>query len=276
MKKIRLLLALVLLAPCMSHAQNLIQNPGAELFDASTLAISNWTTISGTWTAHDASGYVDSVKAGTYMFVESGADPVGALQQDVDVTSMATAIDAGHQKLLYTGWEQSFNQGPPTDQGITIMQCLNAAKSQVLYSWKSDSMTSTTVWTQFRKNFVVPVGTRYIRIQLISYRNAGSDNDGYFDALSLTQSTSTEGVETIVPDLCTLSPNPARQMLHIQLKKAGAYTIRIYAANGAVVRNQSLSQSGDIAIEDLPAGSYFMALTDAASHTTQYLRFVKQ
>ncbi len=256
-------------------AQNLVLNSSAESFNTSTMVPDNWTVVSGVWASHDAPGYVDTVHSGQYMFIESGGDQVGMLQQDVDVSAFTSTIDSGNKKFLFSAWEQSYNQ-QPEDAGIIVVQCLNAAKTQILSSWTSDTLTTVLVWAQTLHNFRVPVGTRYVRIQLISYRNNGSDNDGYFDDISLTSSTSNLAVGAVVnADVFKIAPNPASNNIIISLKTAGNYHLRIMNVTGKLMIKKDINQSGNVDISSLPAGNYFVQVLSDDYSTDQKSQFVK-
>lgn len=119
----------------------------------------------------------------SYFFAGAGAS--AELRQDVAVSSYAGLIDAGGQSFSFSGWVRSWEQSP-ADLSRVIIEYLNADKSAVLASFDSGTYSNTSSWLQITNSTIAPTGTRHIRVRLISVRRAGTNNDGYFDGLSLT------------------------------------------------------------------------------------------
>ena len=72
---------------------------------------------------------------------------------------------------------------------------------------------NTSEWVQVTDTTLAPIGTRFIRIRLISTRYNGSNNDGYYDGLSLIADMPSNISENnlVVPNRIILSqnyPNP--------------------------------------------------------------------
>ena len=277
MKKIftKVSLLFILMAPLMPlHAQNLVQNGGAEVFDNVTFAPSQWTNI-GHWTSVEATGYVDSVYEGSHMFFE-GDDSLGILQQDVDVSSYAAHIDLTHLQLSFSCEVQSYQQGDPSDQTAYVIECLNAAKTQVLSSFSSDSIYSVNGWGFMGYDFNAPAGTRYVRIKLISIRNEGSDNGGYFDAVSLVPTIVT-GVTTPSAYRASVSvtPNPATDKLFVSIKGQGITQIAIRNMQGAVIKTGQITGAENLDVSALAPGMYFLETKNDKTGTAR-VHFIKQ
>jgi hypothetical protein len=127
-------------------------------------------------------------REGKYFFF-AGHDSLGILQQDVDVSQYAAGIDAHKQLFVFSGYAQSLDQGPNSDQGMISIKGLDSSKNKTLYSFSSDTTRSLSKWLPLNDSFAAPIATRFIRIQLIAVRHVGGDNDGYFDNISLTTQT---------------------------------------------------------------------------------------
>jgi hypothetical protein len=159
--------------------QNLIVNPGAEV--GPIIPIPGWTQVSGNWsestqvTAHGGSKHF-------YAGAWNSPDPIASeLYQDVDVSGNAASIDAGTASYTFSAWMRIFGFG--NDKGNIIVEYRDAS-SAVLTSYNTGFNTTTT-WKNYTDTRNAPVGTRTIRIRLISTLVSGSDSDGYMDDLSL-------------------------------------------------------------------------------------------
>jgi hypothetical protein len=177
-----LLFILFLLVVPFAQAQNLIVNPGAEV----NPTIVGWTLVSCHWnndTQVPAHG-------GTYHFYAGGADANPCeLYQDIDVSAFSTSIDASASTFNFSTWMRSYAMafGVYNDKGKAIVEYRNASSS-VLSTYDSGFHGSLS-WTQYSDSRVAPVGTRTIRIRLISDATINSDSDGYFDDIVLTHTT---------------------------------------------------------------------------------------
>jgi len=162
-------------------AQNLILNPDCE----DTLVngeIPQWTEVIGVnWTQRTASP--DPYSGTAYFFPGVASD--AELTQDVDVSNFSTLIDAGLQSFIFEGFVRSYAQNP-TDYSRIVLEYLDTTKLLKLDSVDFGDHSSTDAWAQLTDTTLAPVGTRFIKIRLISTRRNGSNNDGYYDALSLT------------------------------------------------------------------------------------------
>jgi hypothetical protein len=158
----------------------LILNGGCEdpLIDGE---IPHWTEIVGSnWTQR---GTDPSAYEGDYYFY-AGPGSSAELDQDINVSAYADLIDSGSQNYAFSGYVRSWHQSP-ADLSRIIIEYLNADKTVVLTSYDSGTHSNTSSWLQLTNNTFAPPGTRNIRIRLISVRRNGTNNDGYFDALSL-------------------------------------------------------------------------------------------
>lgn len=118
-----------------------------------------------------------------YFFAGAGAS--AELRQDVDLTGLADLVDGGGQSFSFSARVRSYEQSPP-DISQIILEYLNHDKSVVLAAHDLGQHANTDAWVELTHSRLAPSGTRFIRIRLISIRRAGTNNDGYFDAVSLT------------------------------------------------------------------------------------------
>jgi hypothetical protein len=177
------LLALVILTTSTSAVANLIVNPGNEdpLVGGE---IPGWTEVIGSnWTQRSSNPA--PFEGSNYFF--AGVSALGELSQSIDVSAYSAGIDSGLQNFSFEGYVRSFNQSP-TDTTQIIVEFLDIS-SAVLDSFDSGQFSNTSSWDLVADSRFAPALTRSINIRLISDRNSGSNNDGYFDALSLTTNT---------------------------------------------------------------------------------------
>ena len=190
-------------------AQNLVINPDAESLPRGT----GWTIISQgalsclsaptdntvNWTmkpdgsANYPYDHTTGANGGTIFY--SGCDTwlTGPfeLQQTIDVSTDAAAIDLGGQTYTFSGYMQTpvSNQ---TDQGRFIVDFLNASNSVLgasyTSSWQSYFGGSGTSWHFYTNSRIAPAGTRQIRIRMQTqlFFNRPAINV-YFDDISLTR-----------------------------------------------------------------------------------------
>ena len=163
---------LILQAPT-TIAQNLIFNPGCEdsLVNGE---IPYWTEVVGNDWKQRESVNPPSYE-GDYMFF-AGVAATAELQQDVDVSSIAAMIDSNIQYFNFEGYVRAYSQNPP-DHSRIILEYLDTLKSTKLDSIDLGEHFNTNEWLQVTDSTLAPIGTRFIRIRLISTRYNGSNND---------------------------------------------------------------------------------------------------
>lgn len=174
---LRLLLFICFGCPLLSYGQNLIVNGDAENGSA------GWTIVSGQW----GLGTEVTAKSGSYHFFAGTSSPA-ELYQDIDVSSYATSIDAGIQQFNFTGYVQNWKG---LDASRIIIQYRDGGGT-ILDTYDSGNLYSDNLWLPESDSRFAPANTRTIRIRLLSTKNDGADNDGYYDDLSLT-------TETVIP-----------------------------------------------------------------------------
>ncbi|MFN8436485.1 MAG: T9SS type A sorting domain-containing protein [Cytophagales bacterium] len=205
---------LFLITILTSRSQNLIING-----DASAPIGSEWTQVTSGWSRWNQTngGIPDrttfsTTKTGYHFGISGGcptqaSSPLSEMYQDVDVNTYASQIDAGTAQFTFNGYYATYaNQ----EYSSVIIEFRDASKNLISTPYssgnKNDSpyCTNTYYVTNCWKAFTTysgnpPSGTRYIRIRLISKckSTSGTDNDGYYDDLSLTYTGATTPVSLL-------------------------------------------------------------------------------
>jgi hypothetical protein len=188
-----LLLLLIFCFGCGVRSGNILVNSSAEIPSFDSIP-SGWVNISGAWTSqqgdslHHDYGYA---KDGKHFFF-GGNGSLCILQQDVNVSSYAAEIDKGKLRCILSGFEQSLDQGPLSDQGKLKMECLDMTKRTILSADSTDTLMSIGKWKAVADTFMPPRLTRFVRVRLVAIRHVGGDNDGYFDNIGLSASSPPE------------------------------------------------------------------------------------
>ncbi|MDD4277273.1 MAG: hypothetical protein PHT37_05230 [Candidatus Cloacimonetes bacterium] len=143
--------------------------------------IPEWVEVVGTsWTQrqNDPSPY-----EGQHYFF-AGANNRAELRQDVELAAYADLIDTGNHLFEFSAYVQSWPQDP-ADISQIILEYLNHDKTGILGNFDFGEHSTITHWVPLSHDIIAPTGTRYIRIRLISIKRNATNNDGYFDAVSL-------------------------------------------------------------------------------------------
>lgn len=141
------------------------------------------------WTATD--GVIESLTDGECAGITPHAGvryfAVGALcadnafgraYQDVDITMYATSVDAAQAQVRYGGWFANWQGSDLPRMSIEFRN----AEGAILGS-APEVGNNTATWTLVQQDTPIPVGTRTVRTILTGTRQAGTDNDSYFDDL---------------------------------------------------------------------------------------------
>lgn len=152
---------------------NLLINPDGE-----TGNTNGWTDVDKEWIV---SAEV-TPHGGAYFIWPNGNHLANTtLYQDVNVTAYASAIDGGSQYFHLSGWLCNYDQYPHDRATLSIEA--RAANGTVLAYYQREQRSP--IWTKYSINELIPAGTRSLRVNLIATRFVGTDNDAYFDDLSL-------------------------------------------------------------------------------------------
>lgn len=179
---------------------NLIVNGDGEAAlgstDGSPVSTPGWTsTGEATAIRYDSSGYPASTDQGPpdrgSNFLAGGEnDDSSALSQVIDVSTYATAIDAGQVTYALSGY-----LGGWQDQGdaATVQVTFEGAGALFLGTASIGPVTpgdreDVTGLLLRSTSGPVPAGTRSVAVDLTMIRQAGVNNDGYADDLALVLS----------------------------------------------------------------------------------------
>lgn len=222
-----------------SMAQNLIMNPGCEdsLIHGD---IPYWIEMVGSnWTQRMQNP--EPQEGEKYFF--PGVAATAELRQDVNVSMYADNIDHDSQTFEFSGYVRSYPQSP-ADYSQIVLEYLDASKSSVLYTFESEQSAVTSEWVLVTDRTEAPPGTRYIRVRLISTRRNGSNNDGYYDNLSLSlyEPVSVDdadaGPQTVI--LTGNYPNPFNPVTTIAFTLGfddpRPVTLAVYDCRGTLIR----------------------------------------
>lgn len=244
-----------------TYSQNLIINSDAEI---SPFTNNGWVQVSGDWQQRVLNPLPQN---GDHYFF-AGANPFAELYQEVDVSDDQVEIDNENLQFTFSCYLHSWPQ-VPTDEANATVEYLDSSDN-VLDTYNTDFQTTTSKWVFFSDTRVAPIETRTIKITLISIRNNGVNNDGYFDNLQLTkeQVLSTEQFLDFSKQLI-LYPNPANNFIQISgLEKSENYVISNIL--GVKIKNGNISNQEKINIKNLTNGLYFLKFKNG--NTIKFIR----
>lgn len=159
---------------------NLLANGDAEE-ELESGEIPGWTEVAGSeWSYRTNDGV--ALSGASHFF--AGAVGSAELAQDVDISVYAAWIDQGAQAFAFEGFLRTANQSP-ADTSRVVLEYRDAANQSVLGIYDSGEVASMAGWERVQDLRPAPTGTRWIRVRLLAERFSGTNNDGYFDALSL-------------------------------------------------------------------------------------------
>ena len=157
---------------------NLVINPGGENDEA------NWTIETGIIESlgpGECNG-VNPYSGNKYFAVGGLCDgnetSYSEVYQEINVSSYASDIDGGLVEAIFGGYLSNYNGN---DQPTMQLEFLDDA-DQVLGSTVVLTTLSSS-WVYLEATETVPANTRKVKTILTGTRNAGTDNDSYFDDL---------------------------------------------------------------------------------------------
>ncbi|MBL4586131.1 MAG: T9SS type A sorting domain-containing protein, partial [Flavobacteriales bacterium] len=153
--------------------------------------------------------------------------------------------------------------------------------SNNLLGFSSTFGNQTANWTFMNETEAVPVGTETIRMILMGTRNAGTDNDCYFDDMFLKLSTGQSGCEEYVSVGIAennnnrgvrVYPNPFSDEAIIEVLKPSRnsnYELQLFDRTGRLVQSMN-SRSGRFSVssENLAKGFYLYQVSDGKWQST--------
>jgi hypothetical protein len=201
----RFLAILIAIAPAyaggITFGTNIIANGDAESGigsnDGSVVAsIPGWVTLNGNFTVvqYGASGGFPTLSdpgpasRGNNFFAGGPGTGIGSGDQNVDVSSIATQIDAGTVTFVMSGYFGGFDTQLDNAQLVAYFRdgsnaILNPS-GFILQGPNAAARSNQTGLLFETTNGAIPVGTRDIEFVLNMFFVTGSYNDGYADNLS--------------------------------------------------------------------------------------------
>ncbi len=234
-----------------TFAQNLIKNPDCEL-PMSGGTIPSWTNVVGNlWNARQ----LDPLAQSGNSYFSPGQIKNAELSQTIDVSDYACSIDAGLQSFIFGGYVYSFNQ-QPQDVARVYVQYLSAT-NVILALYDSGDKTPLSIWEKITNVTLAPVGTRSIKIRLVSLRQSGTDNDADYDNLTLTPFPQKMSIDTV--QITAAKCN----------KPNGKLTVKILGGSSLSFKINNGTAQTDSIFTNLVGGTYTVAATSGACTVTK-------
>jgi hypothetical protein len=153
-----------------------ITNPDAETGDTT-----GWTNVQGALAVSASQGGA-TPHSGSWFFT-AGATLYCEAYQDIAVPAGVQAdVDAGDLQVEFGGWQAGYSLD--SDLGNLMMEFFDAG-SNSLGICSSVLETNVPTWNEVMLRSTVPPLTRTIRLTLNGRRFGGTNNDAYFDDLTL-------------------------------------------------------------------------------------------
>ncbi len=255
----------------ISYGSNLLQEGSAEQSNLNT-----WTQISGNRKRVRAgqNGF-PSAQDGNYIFY-LGSSRTGEMYQDINVEQYASTIDNSKQSFLCTGFVRSYRGNDRSRIKIEYRTSNNVVLETFDSGWRNNSSR----WEQIKEEKIAPIGTRIIRVIILSQRNRGSSNDGYFDNLSLktgvnnrTRTTfSTKKIDPIAKSSDFLEknsvykiwPNPLKQNINISFNETTSGELLIIDMIGRIIKKKTIHNISNLMLKasDFSNGMYILQFKD--------------
>jgi Ca2+-binding RTX toxin-like protein len=172
---------------------NLLLNPGAELGTGNDPGtVTDWTVGGTSHPGRDNGAFDDfTPHSGSYDFY-GGSGPSGTLTQVVSLNALSstflTAIDAGQVSANVQFFEQSLDQGVPSDQATVAVTFQNGSNATLSGGYNSGPIYYFNGWLNVSGQVAVPAGTRSITYQMIFTLQQGTDLDAFVDDNNLSLS----------------------------------------------------------------------------------------
>lgn len=248
-------------------SENLLLNAGAEE------GTSNWTSVSGSFEAISSGECAgNNAYAGSYLFAVGGVcNPMayGEAYQEVSIEAYGVSIDNDSAYVNFGGYLSDYSGDDLPEFKLEFYN-----QTGGLISFTTNYPNQSPEWTYLQDILPIPSGARAIRMVLMGTRNAGSDNDSYFDSMFLRVQTSIEDCEEQVIGLDALDdsgvlylyPNPSDGEISIQVPPI--LDAQEYFVSNALGENVKLGvlKKGiqTIDLSDLNKGVYFLNVPGGA------------
>lgn len=243
---------------------NLLLNGGAE--DSTNY----WIQDAGSFEAISSGQCAgNNAYQGTHLFAVGGVcndNAYGEGHQDVDISAYSVAIDAGNAKAKFGGYVSDYQGDDLPEFRLDFL----AANGTIIGNTPKYG-NQDNAWTLLNQNAEIPPLCRQIRFVLMGTRNAGNDNDSYFDEMFLkidttacTQSVSIDYGQLIESQI-SVFPTPASEELTIIYKNFHqSIEYQMVDVSGKVVLTGELTGKRTKAnIASLSKGHYFLQIKGA-------------
>ena len=189
---------------------NLLLNSDAES------GINSWTGDIESLTSNECNSV--PTYEGSNFFAVGGVctneQDTGIAFQNIDVSAFASQIDAENYLVEYSSYLRAFANN--NDLPELYIEFLDVNTTSITSTISVSN--STPDWTLKSGNALIPNGTRTLKVTLRGNRLTGSDNDSYYDALSvrlLEPNCPTLGISDSYESQKTLKiyPNPVKDQL---------------------------------------------------------------
>ena len=243
---------------------NLLVNPGAE--DDTN----DWIVVEGVFEALE-SGDCNGVMPnnGNKYFSVGGLcehSEIGRVIQDINMEEYIDSIDSGGFLVHYGGYLSNYSGSDLPEMKVIFLD-----ENHLEIGEGSTISTLNNAWTLLSSSDIIPEQTRTIQVELKGTRNAGTDNDSYFDDLFLSVGTPHEDCDFMVsatksPNVQSLNifPNPGRAFTTIEIPEfyKEDFILGLINSEGDKIQPSYQKTSGVITINlsDLPQGMYLVYL----------------
>ena len=242
-------------------SENLLLNSGAEN------GTENWNETSGSFESilsGECAG--NDAHSGSYLFAVGGVcDPhaYGEGYQEVSIAAFAADIDNNSAYVKFGGYLSDYS-----GSDIPAFKLAFYDNSGGLLSETNTYEHQGSSWTLIQDLQAIPVGARTIRMVLTGTRNAGTDNDSYFDDLFIKVQTTIDDCESLevglkIPNGLTpikVFPNPSSGTISLEVAASlGAQAFTISDVNGETSFEGILKEGlQSLDLKHLKPGTYFL------------------
>ena len=250
-----------------SSSDNLLMNPGAED------NVTNWTEVEGSFESI-ASGECagNNAHSGSRLFAVGAVcspNAYGEGYQDIDVSSYVNLIESDSAVVFFGGYLSDYSGSDIPAFKIGFFDLNNE-----VIGTSGTYENNSSEWTYVYDNLSVPSETRTIRMVLTGTRNAGTDNDSYFDDLFVRIKPLGEDCEQLVLETGSqqkvgsfaVYPNPVNEsfFIHSNSSLIGA-SFSIYTQEGVVFKKGYVDRlKKEIDFRKVASGVYFISVDGAA------------
>jgi hypothetical protein len=110
----------------------------------------------------------------------------------------------------------------------------------------------------------------------MTVRYDGSDNDAYFDSITLFRVSTPLGISEPGRLDCHIYPIPAGQSLHIDAAGAGICQYHVYDLTGRELLTGGIADRAAVDISALTTGCYLITLYSAEKNEKAVWKFIKE